>query len=121
MGAVAEAERLADDALQSTRDKQEAGLEGWALRLTAEVATQREPLDVRLAEGLYDQAMRQAERLGARPLAARCHLGLGGLYRRAGRDGEARRHLASASALFRDMRMRLWSDRVDAEARMLVR
>ena len=121
MGAVAEAERLADDALQSTRDKQEAGLEGWALRLTAEVATQREPLDVRLAEGLYDQAMRQAERLGARPLAARCHLGLGGLYRRAGRDGEARRHLASASALFRDMRMRLWADRVDAEARMLVR
>src|SRR5262249_28381936 len=36
MGAVADAGKLADDALESTRDKGEAGLEGWALRLAAE-------------------------------------------------------------------------------------
>jgi class 3 adenylate cyclase/tetratricopeptide (TPR) repeat protein len=119
MGAVAEAGKLADDALESTREKHEAGLEGWALHLAAEVAARHESLDVRRAEDLYQQAMRQAERLGARPLTARCHLGLGSLYRRAGKEQEARNHLESAAALFRDMRMRLWSDRVDAELRLL--
>jgi hypothetical protein len=47
--------------------------------------------------------------------AARCHLGLGSLYRRAGKTHEAREHLATAAALFRHMRMGLWSERVDAE------
>jgi hypothetical protein len=63
--------------------------------------------------------MGQAERLGGRPLTARCHLGLGSLYRRAGKDREARGYLATAAALFRDMGMRLWSDRVDAELRRM--
>jgi Flp pilus assembly protein TadD len=70
---------------------------------------------VRRAEDLYGQALRRAEHLGARPLAARCHLGLGSLYRRAGKTHEAREHLATAAALFRHMRMGLWSERVDAE------
>lgn len=117
MGAVGDAGKLADEALESTREKHEAGLEGWALHLVAEVATHREPLDVERAEQLYRQAMRRAERLGGRPLTARCHLGLGSLYRRAGRGAEAREHLEAAAALFRDMGMRLWSDRVDAEMR----
>jgi class 3 adenylate cyclase/tetratricopeptide (TPR) repeat protein len=119
MGATAEAAQLAADALQSTRDKREAGLEGWALRLAAEVTTQQEPLDVARAEDLYRQALGVAERLGARSLTARCHLGLGVLYRRAGRDRDARGHLATAADLFREMRMGLWSERVEAEARKL--
>jgi tetratricopeptide (TPR) repeat protein len=118
MGAVTEAGELADEALAHTRERREAGLEGWALRLAAEVATQREPLDVARAEDLYRQAMQQAERLGLRPLTARCHLGLGSLYRRGGKDRAARDHLETAAALFRDMRMRLWSDRAGAELRM---
>jgi tetratricopeptide (TPR) repeat protein len=119
MGAAGDAGKLADDALESTREKHEAGLEGWALHLAAEVLTHREPLDLARAEDLYRQAMRQAERLGGRPLTARCHLGLGSLYRRAGRDREARDNLERAAALFRDMGMRLWSDRVDAETRRM--
>jgi class 3 adenylate cyclase/tetratricopeptide (TPR) repeat protein len=119
MGAVADAAKLCDDALQSTRDKGEAGLEGWALRLAAVMSTHGEPFDVRRAEVLYDQALQQAERLGARPLAARSHLDLGALYRRLGRDADARGHLAKASDLFRNMRMHLWSDRVEAELRLL--
>jgi len=116
-GAVAAAGELADEALGSTRERHEAGLEGWALRLVAEVATQREPLDVARAEGLYQQAMQRADALGLRPLTARCHLGLGILYRRAGKNYDARANLATASSLFRDMQMRLWSERVDAELR----
>jgi tetratricopeptide (TPR) repeat protein len=119
MGAVGEAGALAADALDSTREKHEAGLEGWALRLVAEVTTQREPLDVSGAEDQYQQAIRQAERLGMRPLIARCHLGLGSLYRRAGKDQDARAHLATAAGFFREMQMRLWADRVDAEVRIL--
>ena len=64
--------------------------------------------------------MRQAERVGGRPLMARCHFGLGSLYRRAGKNRDAREHLEKAAALFRDMGMRLWSDRVDAEVRLLL-
>jgi hypothetical protein len=89
------------------------------LHLTAEVSTHREPLDVPRAEKLYQQAMEQAGRLGARPLMARCHLGLGRLYRRAGSEHDARVHHGAAAALFREMRMPLWSDRADAELRLM--
>jgi class 3 adenylate cyclase/tetratricopeptide (TPR) repeat protein len=119
MGAVGEAAALAADALDSTREKHEAGLEGWALRLMAEVTAQEEPFDVARAEDLYRQAIQQAERLGMRPLIARCHLGLGSLYRRAGKDQDARAHLGTATGFFREMQMPLWIDRVDAEVRML--
>jgi len=118
MGAVEEASELAKDALRSTRERHEAGLEAWALRLAAEVSAQHAVLDV--PEDLYGQAMRRAEHLGLRPLTARCHLGLGSLYRRAGKDHDAQAHLVAGAALFRKMHMPLWTDRVDAELRMLV-
>ncbi len=118
MGAVEEASELAKDALRNTRERHEAGLEAWALRLVAEVTTRHEVLDVPVE--LYRQAMRRADHLGLRPLTARCHLGLGSLYRRAGKDQDAHAQLVAAAALFRKMQMPLWIDRVDAELRMLV-
>lgn len=120
MGAVQEASELAKDALRSTRERHEAGLEAWALRLAAEVTTQHEALDVPRAEELYRQAMRKADNLGLRPLTGRCHLGLSSLYRRAGKVENAHAHLRPAAALFREMQIRLWMDRADAEFRMLV-
>lgn len=117
MGAVEEASELAKEALRNTRECHEAGLEAWALRLAAEVATRHEVLDV--PEELYRQAMQRADHLGLRPLTARCHFGLGSLYRRAGKDQDAHTHLGAAAALFRKMQMPLWIDRVDAELRML--
>jgi hypothetical protein len=54
-----------------------------------------------------------------RPLVARCHLGLGALYRRAVAPARAREHLTTAVAMFRDMDMRLWLERADAERRAL--
>jgi len=88
------------------------GLEAWAFRLAAEVAAEREPGDAARAEGLFREAMKRAEQLGARPLSARCHLGLGTLFRRIGRAQDARAHLVAASQLFNEMQMRLWSERV---------
>ena len=42
-----------------------------------------------------------------RPLVARGHLGLGRLYRRTVQGDEAQRHLALATAMFREMGMRI--------------
>jgi hypothetical protein len=46
-----------------------------------------------------------------RPLVAHCHLGLGKLYRHTGKREQAREHLATAAAMYREMDMRFWSRR----------
>jgi hypothetical protein len=53
--------------------------------------------------------------LKMRPLQAHCHLGLGKLYRRAGRTDEARAELATAVALLRAMGMALWLPEAERE------
>ncbi len=50
-----------------------------------------------------------------RPLAAHCHLGLGTLYRRTGKARESQEHLATAAALYRNMDMRFWLERAEAD------
>ncbi|HEY7067570.1 MAG TPA: hypothetical protein VII06_39300 [Chloroflexota bacterium] len=49
-----------------------------------------------------------------RPLAAHCHLGLGTLCRKAGRDAEARTELAIAAEMYRAMDMPYWLARAAA-------
>jgi hypothetical protein len=39
---------------------------------------------------------------GMRPLVAHCHLGLGKLYRRTGKDEQANEHLTTATTMYRD-------------------
>ena len=46
---------------------------------------------------------------------AHCHLGLGTLYRRIGRQEEARAELTTAIELFRVMEMTFWLSRAEAE------
>jgi hypothetical protein len=50
-----------------------------------------------------------------RPLIAHCHLGLGKLQARTGREGEARRHIGQALAMYRDMGMTSWVARAETE------
>jgi hypothetical protein len=50
-----------------------------------------------------------------RPLIAHCHLGLGKLYGRTGKREQAQEHLATATAMYREMGMRFWLDQADAE------
>ena len=59
--------------------------------------------------------MTLAEQLGIRPLVARCHLGLGALYRRASRPEQAKDHLTTATVMLRDMEMHLWLAQAEAE------
>ena len=56
-----------------------------------------------------------------RPLAAHCHLGLGKLYRRAGKRQEAQEHLTTAATMYHEMGMQSWLERVEAEQKTFER
>jgi hypothetical protein len=50
-----------------------------------------------------------------RPLIAHCHLGLGKLYRRADKGGQAQEHLTIAATMYREMDMTYWLEQAVAE------
>ena len=56
-----------------------------------------------------------------RPLVAHCHLGLGNLYRRTDKREQARGHLATATAMYREMGMTYWLEKAEAEMAELKR
>jgi tetratricopeptide (TPR) repeat protein len=118
-GRVDEALALATRALEWSRELSERGYEAYALRLLGELASHRRPLAVEQADGLYREAMALAGELAMRPLAAHCQMGLGRLYSRAGDRATAREHLAAAAAIYREMDMRSWLARAEAEGAML--
>jgi hypothetical protein len=85
------------------------------LFVLGQIAAQREPPEVEIAETYYRQAIALAEELGLRPLLGRSHLGLGTLYRRTGKRQQAQQHLITATAMFRDMGMTYWLEKAEAE------
>ncbi len=50
-----------------------------------------------------------------RPLVAHCHLGLSTLYQRTDRHAEAQEHLTTATTMYREMDMRFWLEKAEAE------
>lgn len=50
-----------------------------------------------------------------RPLVARGHLGLGARHRRTGERQKGDEHVATAAGMFREMDMRFWLDKAEAE------
>jgi tetratricopeptide (TPR) repeat protein len=109
-----DAQAMAARALDLTRRHGERGDEAWALHLLAGIAAARRPLGVDSATSGFGAAMALAEELGMRPLQARCQLGLGALYHRAGDPRRARTHLARATELFSAMEMLPWLRDVEA-------
>jgi hypothetical protein len=63
--------------------------------------------------------MMLAEELGMRPLAARCHLGLGQLYRRTGFRRQGEECVFHAKELLGDMGMAFWLETAERELREL--
>ena len=63
----------------------------------------------------YHRPMGLATDLGMRPLIARCNLGRGRLYRRTSNRQQAQEHLAIATTIYREMAMRFWLEKADAE------
>jgi DNA-binding NtrC family response regulator/tetratricopeptide (TPR) repeat protein len=110
-GQIDEAAGHARDALALSRRLGARASEAEALHLAGDVAATRGDAD---AEGHYREALALAGRLGMRPLAAHCHLGLGKLYRRAGKRQQAQEHLTAATTMYREMDMRFWGERAEA-------
>jgi class 3 adenylate cyclase/tetratricopeptide (TPR) repeat protein len=108
-----EAARLVAVALDAARAQKQRGQEAGALWLSAEIA--RCALDAERAEADFQHAMALAFEIGFRPLVARCHLGLGKLYRRTGKRDHAREHLITAAKMYREMKMPLWLEQVETE------
>ncbi len=115
-GRMHDAIRFARRALDLSRTHKERGNEAWALRLLGEIASHRDHPDDGTVEGHYRQAMALASELGMRPLVAHCHLGLGKLYRRTGDRTKTGDHLTTAATMYREMDMRFWLEKAEAEA-----
>jgi class 3 adenylate cyclase/tetratricopeptide (TPR) repeat protein len=113
-GRHTDARERAAEALDLSRRHKERGNEAWALRLLGEIAAHADPPDVEQAEGYYCQALALADELGMRPLAAHCHLGLGTLYQRVGREDEAPAELAIAREMYGAMEMTFWLEKAEA-------
>ena len=113
-GRLAEARHTAERMLQLTRAAGHRQAEGDALRILGEVHARANPVEAGQAEASYREALGIAEQIGAPPLAARCHLGLGMLYRATGQPEAAANHLATAATMFRDMGMRSWLEKATA-------
>jgi tetratricopeptide (TPR) repeat protein len=70
---------------------------------------------VQEAEAHYRAALGLAAERGMRPLIAHCHLGLGKLYRRTGQREQARKHLATATTMYREMGMTYWLEQAEMQ------
>ena len=114
-GEVERAVHLAGLALERSRCRQERGWQAGSHWLLGEINSTGDPPEVESAEGRYRQALNLADKLGMRPLMAHCHFGLGKLYRRTGQREQAQEHLATATTMYREMDMRFWLEKAEAE------
>jgi tetratricopeptide (TPR) repeat protein len=108
-GRPAEAAQHAEEALRVAIHRGERGIQAHALRLLGAIGESREARDVGQAEQRYREALALADALGMRPLVAHCHFGLGTL-------GE-RKHLATATTMYRDMGMAFWLQKAESVSR----
>ena len=112
---IEDARACVDRALMVARERGARGDEAYALRLLGEITSRGNSPDPETADTYYQQAMALGEELGIRPLVAHCHLGLGRLYLRTGKQQHAQEHLAAAIRMFHEMDMGFWLERAEAE------
>src|SRR5262249_61162130 len=98
----------------------QTGLAAHALHLLGDIASHPDRFDAESSETYYARALALAEPRGMRPLVARCHLGRGTLYRKVGRQQEARAALSRSSDMFRDMEMTFWLSKAETELAEIV-
>jgi class 3 adenylate cyclase/tetratricopeptide (TPR) repeat protein len=116
-GRTDEAVSHAREALALTRRLGARGNEGHALWLAGDIASTTKADD---AEGSYREGLVLAEELGMRSVVAHCHLGLGRLYQRAGKRGQAQEHLTTATTMYRAMDVPYWLEQAEAERKRSV-
>jgi tetratricopeptide (TPR) repeat protein len=113
MGRLDEARNLGERTI--ARLPLHRGFTAHAFHLLGDVATHPDRFDAQRGEAHYRQALILAEERGMRPLVAHCHFGLGRLFRRTDKREQAREHLGTAAAMYRDMGMRYWLARAERE------
>jgi tetratricopeptide (TPR) repeat protein len=117
LGRLDEARRLGERAVESS--PLQLGFAAYAFQLLGDIATHSERFDAESGEAHYRRALALAEPRGMRPVIARCHLGLGKLYRRTGKRQKAQEHLTTATTMYREMNMRFWLAQAEAEMKTL--
>jgi DNA-binding SARP family transcriptional activator/tetratricopeptide (TPR) repeat protein len=108
-GQTDKARVMAGRALDLARDYEHRLGEAGALHVLAR-ADMRDGHPA-LALRHYADALALAEAQGMRPLAARCHHGLGEVYQSLRKQSKANDSLNIAAAMYRDMGMHFWAER----------
>jgi hypothetical protein len=106
LGRFDEARRLGERAVESSQRL--PGFAADARHLLGDITTHPDRFDAESGAAQYLEAMALAQPRGMRRLVAHCHLGLGKLYRRAGKPELARENLTAAMTMYRDMDMNFW-------------
>jgi tetratricopeptide (TPR) repeat protein len=104
--------------LQRSQAQREPATEGFSLWLLGEILSRSGSRGFEQAADSYRTALALGDRLGFRPLMAHCYLGLGTLYRHTGKRQEAEEHFAIATTMYREMGIRFWLDRAEAERKV---
>jgi DNA-binding SARP family transcriptional activator/tetratricopeptide (TPR) repeat protein len=117
LGRVDEARRLAGGAIAFS--PRHPGFAAHAQILLGAIATYPDRFDAGSGELHYREALALAEPRGMRPLVAHCHLGLGNLYITTGKRGQARKHLTTATTMYREMDMLFWLEKGEAQLHTL--
>jgi tetratricopeptide (TPR) repeat protein len=118
-GQLDEALECAHQAVSMAQGHQERGHEAWGLRLLGEIAATNASAGESRPSERYGAALALARALGMQPLVAHCHFGLGKLSRGAAKRQESQEHLATATTMYREMDMRFWLEKAEAEMRRL--
>jgi tetratricopeptide (TPR) repeat protein len=109
---VENARACANRAVSLARGRGERGYEAWSLRLLGDIAAHHAHPDGATAAAHYRSALSLASELAMRPLVAHCHHGLGRLSQRAGSLDQAQEHLTTAAAMYGEMGMTYWLDKL---------
>jgi tetratricopeptide (TPR) repeat protein len=113
LGRLDEAQGFGERAVESS--PAQPGFAANALHLLGDIAAHPDRFDAESGEVYYRKALALAEPRSMRPLVAHCHLGLGKLYRRTGKREQAQEHLTTATTMYREMDMRFWLEKAEAE------
>ncbi|HEV8144614.1 MAG TPA: sigma 54-interacting transcriptional regulator [Methylomirabilota bacterium] len=110
-----DADRTAHRAAALAREHGHRADEALCLQVLGRIAAAGDGRDVATAEKYFRDARDLAAALGMRPLVAHCHLDLARLYRRTRRTHDADAHFTRATTLYREMGMRIWLEKAEAE------
>ena len=107
-GRMDEALTITNRNLALARKRGERGHEAYGLRILGDIiAASPEAAAIETAKSNYDAAMSLADTLGLRPLQANLELRLGRLEEQAGRKKEAKKHIAKANSMAKELGMQL--------------